>query len=476
MCEELENIKIALLGKQYGQTIKDCTANLRRNSLSGKEKKKALELRGRAFLGMKDKDKALADLLAAYAVDEENDEELLAALAEAFEINGKTACAAECYEQAAEKSLANRKEWQLRAKKLRKSGGSSEDRAIAEVFLKKQDILISERHSTIAEHIKYSENSIKNRLYLPRRVATQSRLYILRGDSSFTPILHGRGGGYFIAHAGKGCVVDPGYGFIQSFLREGFGFGDIHAIIVTHAHDDHVSDLPAICSILKKANLKAKVDLYLDETAYAAFASHYLLALEQFNVKKLIKPGASALEIFSDGKKKLMLDVYKTRHKVPVLKPGKRNRRMEIKFKHAVGLGFTFQFSKDKSQYLLYSGDTGWDEKIKNQYERKKGKVDVALLHISSIKPCEGNWLAPGGEKNKKTLYPQHLGLLGVVRFIDNIKPSVVLLGERGAELQKVWKYLPGIIADASNYPRSDVHATEIGTEVILNGEKIEVI
>lgn len=100
-------------------------------------------------------------------------------------------------------------------------------------------------------------------------------LEVLRRWNSYTPFVpgptgrRGRGGGYFLAWRGKGLVIDPGQDFIDNFLLKGYSLADIDAVVVTHAHLDHIMDLDPLLTLLHErgARLGADarpVDLFLN--------------------------------------------------------------------------------------------------------------------------------------------------------------------------------------------------------------------
>ena len=81
-----------------------------------------------------------------------------------------------------------------------------------------------------------------------------SALAILKGWSSSEPFVtsgfaeHSSlpGGGLFVRWNGKGVVLDPGIDYLSNFHKSGFFVQDIDAMVVTHNHEDHTFDLPAI--------------------------------------------------------------------------------------------------------------------------------------------------------------------------------------------------------------------------------------
>lgn len=79
------------------------------------------------------------------------------------------------------------------------------------------------------------------------------------------------GGGYFLNLGGGGCVVDPGYGFLENFYALKHTLKDIDCIVVTHFHDDHYADFLALLSLLYHREEGAGIRLFLDRTTYQMF-------------------------------------------------------------------------------------------------------------------------------------------------------------------------------------------------------------
>lgn len=105
-----------------------------------------------------------------------------------------------------------------------------------------------------------------------------TKLYILRRYNSYTPILprnnkDSKGGGYFLIHKGKGIVIDPGYDFLENFLKhkynkennDFFRLNHINAIIITHAHNDHYGDFDSIQNMVYQYNKRIKLNKKLSE-------------------------------------------------------------------------------------------------------------------------------------------------------------------------------------------------------------------
>lgn len=97
-------------------------------------------------------------------------------------------------------------------------------------------------------------------------------LTVLRRWQSYTPVLStgfsadSRGGGYFLYRTDQegrieeGIVVDPGFDFVENFLREGFSVRDITAVVMTHAHVDHTADFIPLVTLIVEYNKHRKRD------------------------------------------------------------------------------------------------------------------------------------------------------------------------------------------------------------------------
>jgi glyoxylase-like metal-dependent hydrolase (beta-lactamase superfamily II) len=83
----------------------------------------------------------------------------------------------------------------------------------------------------------------------------------MRRYSSFFPFLprpsafRAPGGGYFVQarEAGDepfGIAIDPGPDFIENLYRCGYALDDIHMILVTHDHADHLASLDALLALM----------------------------------------------------------------------------------------------------------------------------------------------------------------------------------------------------------------------------------
>lgn len=138
--------------------------------------------------------------------------------------------------------------------------GSNNEMLIAKNLLQKLLISTDDFSTRNAELCRY--------LMRPERQMSEEekeeiRLYCLRRWSSINPALPRpsafmmKGGGYFITFKGKGIAIDPGIKFVENLYSEGFSIADVHYIIATHDHIDHIAEMDTIMGIHYK---RCKVD------------------------------------------------------------------------------------------------------------------------------------------------------------------------------------------------------------------------
>lgn len=61
---------------------------------------------------------------------------------------------------------------------------------------------------------------------------------------------------------GRTYLVDCGYGAVRNLVAAGLGYAQIASIFLTHLHDDHTSDLPALISLQWTGSRTQPTDVY----------------------------------------------------------------------------------------------------------------------------------------------------------------------------------------------------------------------
>jgi len=173
---------------------------------------------------------------------------------------------------------------------IKKAKGTSLDKVIGEFIngiknddeFKKDLNYIKEKEEELKKFIKEGKTKVSK---------NKNQLVVLRKWNSYTPVLppkredySSKGGGYFIRFDKIGIVVDPGYNFIENFLKSGFKLDDIDYIFISHAHNDHTVELEGIFSLLYKRNKEEKikkvkkVNLYMNLGAFKKFSGYFDLS------------------------------------------------------------------------------------------------------------------------------------------------------------------------------------------------------
>ena len=314
--------------------------------------------------------------------------------------------------------------------------------------------------------------------------ADASFLLVLREWNSFTPALPAegesdRGGGYFLRHEGEGVVIDPGYDFLENFARAGGRIRDIDHIVVTHAHDDHTAELESLLMLLyrlgRDESRAKRVCLYLSQGCQRKFSGIVPLR-DARHIKRVVTlsrpaPGSSQLVRLSDSIELTVLPAY---HDDVVTR------------ETAVGVAFSIDIQKQKPRRIVFTGDTGYyppllddnnklqyydkekerpqldtaqDKGLFHQYPKVAHRADLLVAHIGSIKPWEFESVKSLKDTERKEgewYYANHLGMLGTLRLMDEMRPRVAVISEFGAELRGFHIELVAGIAQALHDKQDD--------------------
>lgn len=334
---------------------------------------------------------------------------------------------------------------------------------------------IKDKQQIISQFIAVGKSEIEKPFY---------KLTVLRKWNSYTPVLpsdsktqSNKGGGYFLRIKDCGIVIDPGYNFIESFMKAGFKLDDIDCIFISHAHNDHTVELESIFSLLFKRNKNCagdnvkKIDLFINLGTFKKFAGYFDLSnpADNYYINKIIILNKHQALKITDS--------------VNVFISAVKHHEM-ISRDYAVG--FIFEISNDediKICTLKFTCDTGWSTNIQetNKFLGKanltkladdNGSVDVLVAHIGSIKEKEFDYDGSKTlEENEAFLYDNHLGMIGCLAAIHFWKPAIVLLSEFGQEMDAIRNKIANRFVQASN---TKVIATDLNFS--LNLESLEIM
>lgn len=273
------------------------------------------------------------------------------------------------------------------------------------------------------------------------KIEPHNQLVVLRKWNSYTPILpvredyDSKGGGYFLKFQDTGIVIDPGYNFIENFLKAGFKLDDIDHIFVSHAHNDHTVELEGIFSLLYKRNKDSKtpkkIKLYMNLGSFKKFSGYFDLSnpTKEFYIDNIVMLNKHQLFKLNDD-----IEVFTTQ----------AQHHEMITSKYAIGFTFILNVGGDEKRVVKFTCDTGWNFELEKQNQEqgetfKIDKVDILVAHLGSMKEKELNYdVKKGLQENDNVLYKDHLGLIGMVAAIHFWQPELTLISEFGEELNAI--------------------------------------
>jgi hypothetical protein len=265
------------------------------------------------------------------------------------------------------------------------------------------------------------------------------RLEFLKHYSSYTPLTElsdaSLGGGYFLVADGFGCVIDPGYDFLPNFTRR-HSIADVDAVIVTHCHDDHNADLPALLSLLYRQIPPREIQLYLDRHTFNA---HRHLILSSGYVRKPCMPISASFCGWPDNSPWITMSNTISMRPVPAYHKLTRDDNGES----AVGLHFMVQ-GPHHACHLVISGDTAWiPETMYKVYQGFAQYRPILVAHVSTAcgHEAKGALGIDGGG-----YHANHLGVRGTTEMIKACCPSRIVLSEIGEELRDCIRDLAQLI------------------------------
>lgn len=307
-------------------------------------------------------------------------------------------------------------------------------------------------------------------------------LQVLRRWNSYTPIIAdnyhvSKGGGYFLKINNTGIVIDPGFNFIDNFKGAKHKFSEIDYVLISHAHNDHTSDLESIINLLHNYNEDVKglndyirTDTIRGKLAKLKGVTHKRISKEaiekkfkESDKKKVIhfyisqsvnKKFSGMLDLCS----KMNFDIHVIEENDEKLLIKEKNSKTKgdiiikvIKAKHSDiisdrhSVGFVIEID---NRVLVYTGDTGWNIEIEDVYKKLaedyKNTPVILLAHLGGIESYENTYIG-SIKQHKRTIkkndpfehfYKNHLGRLGLGSLIQTLKPKLCIISEFGEEMK----------------------------------------
>jgi tetratricopeptide (TPR) repeat protein/ribonuclease BN (tRNA processing enzyme) len=310
---------------------------------------------------------------------------------------------------------------QLLESKLKPSALSPDDRALVEkptTELRADDLegrlIAAIQEAGDTQYDKYLDRPNSKR---------DNTLSILRGWSSAVTLLEGserrwRGGGYFLKWRGCGIVIDPGFDFLRNFHDAGYHGREIRAVIVSHNHPDHNSDLKDIDDLRyelykrlagKKAPGSEPYVLLWDQDTHGA--TKFLIEAPKHHHEPIVLATGFPQPIH----------LGKHTAKLPVrITPFKVNHGNDVL--HAMGMVVELLDKNGKPALRIsYTADTVYFDELPGHL----ANCDILIAHISqpSIEELRD-------ASKLKDVHFGHLGYRGTARLLKECQPKLALIGE----------------------------------------------
>ena len=245
--------------------------------------------------------------------------------------------------------------------------------------------------------------------------------WLLKGFSSSTPTIYSAtfdseclGGGLYINYRGKGIVIDPGIGFVNSMHKHGIYINDIHVVIITHDHYDHNADAETISSLLhdynnynKKKNALVKEIFELGNTV-----KHEIHWIVDSGTASKLKGKIAPVRKLKD---------YLGENRKEVLKNEKGIRLYSVNTHHirngeCFGLKLRLLFEDGWFEFG-YTSDTAFFKELPLFFHA----TDLLVFHVSDLYKKDVK-----GIKNKSS----HLGYNGSIKLLQNVNAKLVIASE----------------------------------------------
>jgi len=213
-------------------------------------------------------------------------------------------------------------------------------------------------------------------------------------------------------------------------------------IVVTHFHDDHYADLPALLSLLHKRwrnskRKRGKIAFLCDRITREKFSS-------------IVETASDYLEYVA------IFD----REQAVSLSPGVRLQLLpthhNVFGENDSGMGLIIDIETRKTTVII-TGDTAWTSEIEASYSEIKTSYRhkrVLVPHVSSVTKVEIPFM-----RGRGTFHANHLCIAGLCKAIEMVEPQIVLLSEIGEELDSKITCSTGSVLESNGKPDSTVNS-----------------
>lgn len=281
-----------------------------------------------------------------------------------------------------------------------------------------------------------------------------------------------RGGGYFLKWRGYGIVIDPGFDFLRNFHDAGYHGREINAVIVSHNHPDHNSDLKDIDDLRYELYKRRGAEPSAGSTPYVLLWDQDTDAATSFGIEK---PQHHHDPVLLQSGFPQPINLQDHPANIPIrLTPFKVNHGKDVP--HAMGM--VVELLDDDGEPAMRIGYTA-DTVYFSERHKHLSDCDILIAHISqpSIEELQ----------DASKLKEVHLGYRGTARLLKECQPKLALIGEFWAGLtdlrislvkglrqrSDVKTILPAGLAMHVRLPTMEIECTECAEPVSFGEIKV---
>lgn len=177
-------------------------------------------------------------------------------------------------------------------------------------------------------------------------------------------------GGHFLWNRGSGTIIDPGFGFLDQFLKVGGSLAEVQNIVITQDNESHLAQFETIRRLLLQGGFAPNVCFYLNLGAVQKLSSMIDMNDKSFSQGYLTLYTGADYELLGGGKLKVL--------------PAYRQESKSVD--HAVGLSISLSSdntaqsmeSSESVKKIVYTSDTGLFP-LTLSYDSTKNRI----VHIS---------------------------------------------------------------------------------------------
>jgi len=199
--------------------------------------------------------------------------------------------------------------------------------------------------------------------------------------------------GHILEYDNRLILFDCGSGVTSSFLQSGFDEKLLDAIIISHTHPDHISDLPMFIQMLYLYGKEGAVELFLPSEAIKpmqAYLDACYLFREKFKFNLIVSPIEKTIKLLDN---RITVNAVLNEHLLSGAK-----HIVDYHYPNKM-LSYSFMISTDSGKRILYSADLASLADVKDYLKN----LDLLVIETTHIDISELNLMLKS-EIIKKTL------------------------------------------------------------------------